>query len=239
MTGGGAGTLVVCATRAAVATFAAERIVHGLQQAVTARGHASIALSGGNTPLGAYSLLADAPFSEQMPWPRIDWYWSDERCVPPESPESNFNGAWRTLLANAPIPAERIHRIVGETPNPDDAAKAYATALPPALDLLLLGIGEDGHIASLFPGSPALEEQESRVLAIFDSPKPPPCRLTITPPVIAAAREIITLAVGAAKAPAVARALAGVWNPREVPAQLVRQGMWIIDREAAAQLPPP
>ena len=139
------------------------------------------------------------------------------------------------LLERAPIPFRNVHRMRGEDPDGDGAARAYERELPASFDLIVLGIGSDGHTASLFPGSGALDETARRVVAVIAS-KPPPLRLTITPPVIASARELLVLAAGSEKAAAVRRALLEDVAPRECPARLARSGAWLLDREAAAGL---
>ena len=143
------------------------------------------------------------------------------------------------LLTHVAIPEARVHRIEGERRDLDAAAADYGRELPAALDVLVLGMGSDGHTASLFPGSPAVLERRRRVMLV-DSPKPPRQRITITPPVIAAARQVVVLVTGRDKAPAVARALDGdAPSPSEVPAVLARDGVWFLDPLAAAQLPRP
>jgi 6-phosphogluconolactonase len=207
--------------------------------AITARGTCYLALAGGTTPRDAYALLATPEFLEILDWSRVHVYFGDERAVPPNDPSSNYAMARATLLDHVPIPADRVHRMEVDRPDLAAAAADYDRRLPPALDVLLLGLGTDGHTASLFPGSPALAERRRRVVAVTDSPKPPPVRLTITPPVIAAARAIVMVATGAEKAPAVARALAPDADPLLVPAALAQRGMWFLDRAAAARLSGP
>lgn len=227
--------IVVRENLQAMSRAAAERVIHLATEVVALRGACSIALSGGNTPATLYALLAAPPLCERMPWPQVQVYWGDERCVPPDDPASNYGLAWRTLLAQVALQPEQLHRIAGEDPDPAAAAARYAQELPAALDLLLLGVGEDGHIASLFPNSPALHEQTLRAVAVT-APKPPPCRITITPPVIAAARHLLVLAAGAEKAEAVTHALSGAEDIDHVPAQLARHGLWYLDQAAAAGL---
>jgi 6-phosphogluconolactonase len=210
---------------------AADRIGALLEESVSARGDAAIALVGGSTPRPVYAELA----RRALPWDRLRVYFGDERAVPPDDPESNYHMACETLLAHVPIPASQVHRMDAEAADPEAAARAYELVLPERLDLLLLGIGEDGHTASLFPGSPVVAERERRVRFVV-GPKPPPRRLTITPPVIAAARATVMLAAGAAKAAAVARALEGPDDPARCPACLARDGTWILDQPAAAGL---
>lgn len=203
-----------------------------LRAAIAERGAASIALAGGTTPRAMHEVLATLP---DIAWDRVAVYFGDERCVPPNHADSNFRMAEESLLTRVPIPATNVHRMLGELADRHAAARAYAALLPPALDVIVLGIGEDGHTASLFPGSPALDEREQLVLPVI-GPKPPPERLTLTPPALERARRLVMLAGGAGKAEAVARALTGPYDPRATPAQLARGGDWLVDRAAAARL---
>lgn len=214
------------------ARTAAGRIARLLADAAAARGTATLALVGGTTPRPVYEALAARV---DVPWQQVRVYFGDERAVPPDDPESNFGMARETLLAHVPIPATQIHRMHAEAADAEAAARAYEELLPDALDLVLLGIGEDGHTASLFPGAAAVTERVRRVLFVT-GPKPPPRRLTITPQVIARARATLVLAAGAAKAEAVARALEGADDVIGCPAQLARAGYWVLDRAAAAKL---
>jgi 6-phosphogluconolactonase len=143
--------------------------------------------------------------------------------------------AKESLLDRVPIPQNQVFRMQAEDPDRDAAARAYAALLPEALDVLVLGVGEDGHTASLFPGSPALSEAERRVVPVT-GPKPPPERLTVTPPVILGAARRIVLASGAGKADAIARALDGPWDPNATPIQFAKRGVWFVDPEAASKL---
>lgn len=223
---------VTVVDRADFARAAADRIARLLVDAATARGTATVALVGGTTPRPVYETLAGR---DDVPWRRLHVYFGDERAVPPDDPESNFGMARETLLARVAIPETQIHRMHAEAADGEAAARAYEELLPARLDLVLLGIGEDGHTASLFPGAAAVTERVRRVLFVT-GPKPPPRRLTITPPVIAAARATLVLAMGAAKADAVGRALEGADDIVGCPAQLARAGYWILDRAAAAEL---
>ena len=220
-------------------SLAAARIAQVLERAVAHGGCACVALAGGNTPRSVYRRLAQA---RQLPRGQLEIYFGDERAVPPNDPQSNYRMARETLLDTLSIPPAQIHRIVAERTDLEAAADDYAARLPDRLDLIILGIGEDGHTASLFPGSPALDERARKVVAV-DAPKPPCRRLTVTPPVIAAARVRIVLASGAGKSNAVARALEGSEDINGCPAQLARAGIWIMDHAAAAGLrsggPPP
>jgi len=193
------------------------------REIVRTRGRCTVALSGGSTPRALYPELRD------LPWGQLEFFFGDERAVSPEDPESNYRMAKETLFGAHP--ETRVHRMEADRADLDGAARDYGRLLPEALDVLLLGMGPDGHTASLFPGSPALDERERKVVAVV-GPKPPPRRLTITPPVIQAAREIFILVRGPDKAPALRRAREGPWNPKETPAQLARRGTWIVDRAA-------
>lgn len=216
------------------ASLAARRLAAEIQSVLRAREHCSLALSGGSTPRPVYRCLA-AELPEREPWSRIEVYFADERCVPPDDPASNYRMARESLLDLVPVAPARVHRMEGERPDPDAAARAYEANLPERLDLLLLGLGADGHIASLFPESPSLAESGRRVLPVT-GPKPPRDRLTITPPVIRDARLTIGLVSGADKAEALARVIDGPGDPDRTPGQLARGGLWIVDTAAAARL---
>jgi len=192
----------------AAANFIADRIA----AAESLRGSAHVSLAGGTTPRRAYELLAGRIDDPE----HVDWWFGDERCVPPDDPESNYRLVSETLIASGISPA-RVHRIRGED-SPDHAAAEYARELAddvapnadgiPVLDVALLGLGEDGHTASLFPGDPALDVVDALAVAVV-AVKPPPNRITLTLPVLAAARDVLVLATGAGKRDAVRRVLAG------------------------------
>jgi 6-phosphogluconolactonase len=221
---------VICEARA-LPGIAAERIAAALSEAVRQRGAASLALAGGTTPRAVYELLAART---DLPWSRFSIYFGDERAVPPDHADSNYRMAREALLDRVPVPGGRIHRMNADAADREAAARAYAELLPEAIDVMILGIGEDGHTASLFPGSEALVSRR-RVLAV-SGPKPPPLRLTLGPAVLSAARVRIVLASGAGKAAAVYAALEGEPNLNECPAQLVRDSLWILDSSAASAL---
>jgi 6-phosphogluconolactonase len=216
----------------ALAPPAAEWLAGAIAADLRERGTCALALAGGRTPEPVYRALAAMP---GLDWSRVDVFFGDERAVPPDDPESNYGMARAVLLSRVPVPAGRVHRMHAERPDRDAAAREYDATLPAALDVLLLGIGPDGHTASLFPGSAALHERRRRVLPV-SGPKPPAARLTVTPPVIEAARRVGVLVAGADKAEAVARALEGPLALTETPAQLARRGVWFLDRRAAARL---
>ena len=213
--------------------FAAQLVARLIQQAATAKsGPISVALAGGSTPRAMHEELA---LVAGLPWDRVAFYFGDERCVPADSPDSNFRMARESLLERVPVGSDQVHRMPAENPDRELAANAYAELLPPALDLLILGIGEDGHTLSLFPGAASLLERERRVLPVI-GPKPPPERITLSPAALAAAQDVVMLASGAGKAEAVKRALEGAWDPSATPAQLARAAFWVVDRAAASAL---
>jgi 6-phosphogluconolactonase len=218
-----------------LARVSAQWIADRLGDALTAgKKGASLSLAGGTTPREVYEALT----RENVPWERVHIYFGDERCVAPDHPDSNYRMAKESLLDRVPIPPENVHRPRAEMGDRDAAARAYEEELPDILDVMVLGIGEDGHTASLFPSSPALAEETRRYLPVT-GPKPPPERLTVTPVVIAAATAVIVLAKGEGKAAAVARALEGDWDPTTTPAQLARKGYWVLDTAAAGALRAP
>jgi len=219
----------------ALAGSCAEWLAECLTRAIGERGRCTIALPGGSSPRPVYAALAEPPLWGAIDWMKVHVYFGDERAVPPDDPESNYRMACDTLLCRVPVPHTQVHRMEAEREDRDTAADDYARILPEALDVLLLGMGPDGHTASLFPGSPALLEKTRRVVPVV-GPKPPPRRLTITPPVIAAAREIVVITTGAGKAPMVARARDERTAARDVPASLARRGVWFLDPAAASRL---
>lgn len=229
---GPVGSRRVVVTTELLPQTAARHIAQAIERAIADRGRASVMLAGGNTPRAVYRRLALDP---DVAWDKVEIFFGDERAVPPGDPQSNYHMARKSLLDAVPVPSDRVFRMQAERPDREAAAEEYARRLPARLDLVILGIGEDGHTASLFPGSSALRETARKVVAVM-GPKAPPHRLTVTPPVIAAAREKIILASGAGKAGAVAQALEGTNQPAQCPAQLARDGVWIMDRAAASGL---
>ncbi|MES1178162.1 MAG: 6-phosphogluconolactonase [Myxococcales bacterium] len=215
-----------------IATLAAQHIADALKAAIDANGSASLALSGGTTPRAAYEALAKIV---GIDWTRVDVYFGDERAVPPNHPDSNFLMAQRALFESVALPPGNIHRVMAEQPDRDAVARAYEGILPERFSVMILGIGEDGHTASLFPGSPALNERTRRVLPVI-GPKPPPQRFSVTPPVIEAAERLIMLATGAGKTDAVYRALREPLDIQTTPSGLARGGLWLMDHAAAARL---
>lgn len=224
---------------------AARLFTETVQEAVKQRSQALVALSGGSTPLRLFRLLAAAPFAGQAPWEAVHFFWCDERCVPPDDPQSNYGQARQALFLPLCIPQANLHRVLGELP-PQEAAVAYCETLRqyqspglawPVFDLVLLGLGEDGHTASLFPGAPV--SQDIPVLAATaDYQGRPANRVTLTPLVLNSARQVLFLAAGADKADAVAQTLLGLPDPIHLPAQRIQPTSgsltWFLD-EAAAQ----
>jgi 6-phosphogluconolactonase len=232
----------------ALAEAGARLVVEQAQAAIGARGRFSLVLSGGSTPRDLHQRLASPPLVDQVDWARVHIFFGDERCVPPDDERSNFRMAEETLLSKVPIPREQIHRMRGELP-PSQAADEYEAELrrffgndAPRFDLVLLGMGDNGHTASLFPGLTAVHEQERWVVAEFVADVGM-WRVTLTPAVLNLAREVLFLVAGAAKADMLRRVLEGPYVPEQLPAQVVRpvdgEVIWLIDSAAAAQLSPP
>jgi 6-phosphogluconolactonase len=217
---------------AALAAAAGARVLEAGREALERHGRFLLAVSGGRTPAATFAWLASA--REAFDWARAHLYFADERAVPPDHADSNFRMVRETLIDPLHIPPRQIHRMKGEYPDLEAAAQEYEARLPAALDLVLLGIGEDGHIASLFPGGAAVDERQRRVRPVLDAPKPPPRRLTLTSRALAEARDVLVLATGEAKAAAVAAALEGESAAAEVPARLVRDRDWMLDAAAAS-----
>lgn len=233
-----------------VARRAAELFVERNQQA-RASGRFTVALSGGSTPRAFHTLLAAPPYRDNVDWSITQFYWGDERCVAPDDPESNFRMARETLLDNAPIREAQIHRIHTELDDPAEAASLYADELRrefrltpgslPRFDLIFLGMGPDGHTASLFPHTAALSVKDRLVVANY-VPKLSTWRITLTASVLNAAATVAFLVAGPDKADALAAVLAGPPNPEEYPSQLVAPTngdlLWVVDDAAAAKLGP-
>jgi 6-phosphogluconolactonase len=225
---------------AALAVALAARVEAWARQAQAASGRFAVALPGGSVATTVFPDLAQLP----LDWSSIEFFWGDERAVPPQDPESNYGVADRLLLAPARVPSKRIHRLPADSPDLAAAAREAERDLidtlgtPPRLDLALLGMGPDGHVCSLFPGHPLLAEEHRWVAAIEDSPKPPPRRLTLTLPTLAAARLVVVASTGASKAAAVREA---VRDPRsDLPVALVARRaprvLFVLDEEAGALL---
>ena len=225
---GGAPDLRVFADLEALSTAAAENFAGLATDAVAHRGRFTVALSGGSTPRPLFELLAAEPLRSRIDWSHLFVFWSDERCVPPDQPESNYGMAEMALLHHVPVPASQVHRMRGELAVPQQAAQEYAAELRaifgkaelPRFDLILLGLGEEGHTASLFPGVAVPDDPNTLVAAVF-VPKVQMWRLTFTFPVLNAAANVIFLVSGAGKAD-VLRALVAGPPTLGLPAQRVR-----------------
>jgi 6-phosphogluconolactonase len=224
--------LIVGSQPAELVRQASEWLRLEVTRAIAERGSCALALAGGRTPEPIYRDLAAG---SSVAWERVDVFFSDERAVPPDHLDSNYRMVYLALLSRVPIPGGQVHRMEAERPDREAAAREYERSLPPRLDVLLLGMGPDGHTASLFPGSAALDERHRLVVPVVGA-KAPAERLTITPPVIEAARKVAVIATGADKAAMVVRAIEGPLVPKAVPVQLAQRGFWFLDQAAAARL---
>ncbi|MFH0965475.1 MAG: 6-phosphogluconolactonase [Planctomycetota bacterium] len=203
--------------------------------AVRRTGVFRLVLSGGRTPEETYRRLAAPPYRDMSFWRKTQVYWGDERCVPVESGLRNYTPAKETLLDFVDVPGDSIFPICADGSAAAESAAMYARILPARLDLVLLGVGEDGHIASLFPRSSALEERERRVVCVR-APVNPNVRITLTPIVLREACFILILVSGVRKAEALKRVFAAEGDYHETPGRLVRDARWFVDEEAAKLL---
>jgi len=231
----------VCVDARDLSERAAAATADTIADAVRRHGWCSFVLSGGNTPSALYRLLAST-YRERIPWPLVHLFWGDERDVPPDDPASNYRMARESLLDHVPIPVQNIHPMPTQGPSPDAAARDYERTLRvevgsrrPPFDLVLLGLGEDGHTASLFPGSPALNETARWVVAVT-APATPSTRLTLTFPAVTSAARIFVLVSGAGKADALERVLSPAADLNAYPAARLRSAgggvTWWVDRAA-------
>ncbi|OFW44056.1 MAG: 6-phosphogluconolactonase [Acidobacteria bacterium RIFCSPLOWO2_12_FULL_60_22] len=242
--------IIVCTDVNSLYERAAAIFVEEAAGAIAARGRFMVALSGGSTPHGVYRLLASADWRDRLKWEKVHVFWGDERFVPPTSPESNYGMAWSTLLSEVAIPPVGIHAVPTDLPTVEEAAIAYEKTirevfcLPaqeiPQLDLVLLGLGADGHTASLFPHSGTLRHEARWVVAGYlEAAKA--FRITMTPLLLNRARAVLFLVAGNEKAGAVREVLLGEHHPDRLPAQLIsplRGSLrWLLDRAAAGRLP--
>jgi len=227
---------------------AAEQFARLAAAAVREKGLFTVALAGGSTPKNFYALLADSnqPFRARLPWHSIHFFWGDERHVPPDHPDSNYGMAREAMLVRAPVPLENVHRIKSENADAVKAADEYEQTLReffklkqgqlPRFDLILLGLGPDGHTASIFPGAKVINEESRLVVAPwvkkFDS-----YRISLTPPVLNNSSFLIFLVSGADKAGALREVLEGEYHPERFPAQLINPPngklLWLVDQTAA------
>ncbi len=226
---------------------AAEYIMRIAQEAIDLHGHFTIALTGGTTPGEVYSLIGSEPFRSQLDWQLVDIFWGDERCVPHNSTESNFYLAQEVLLDKIAIPKSQIHPMPADQLDREAASQAYSIEMQntfdtngiPSFDLIHLGMGPEGHTASLFPHQVSLHEKHRLVMPV-SVPKPPPDRLTFTPPLLNAARNVLFLVTGSEKADALHAVLEGEYQPDEYPAQIVRpingEVVWMLDKAVAQKI---
>ncbi|WP_109526937.1 MULTISPECIES: 6-phosphogluconolactonase [Nocardia] len=229
----------------ALVAAAAARFVEVVVAAQAARGSASVVLTGGGTGIGLLELVRKEPGA--IDWSALDIFWGDERFVPADDPERNDLQARRALLDHVPVDPARVHPVAtsdGEYPDPIEAAAEYSTAVHAhlaehgAFDLHLLGMGGEGHVNSLFPHTDAVREEHELVVAVTNSPKPPPVRVTLTLPAVRRTRHVVLVVGGAAKAQAVADAMGGAF-PVDIPsagAIGTESTTWLLDNEAAAAL---
>jgi 6-phosphogluconolactonase len=246
-------TYFVSPTADAVAAAAAQLLLDSAVAAVSARGTARIAISGGSTPKRMLAMMADPakPFLASIPWDKLELFWVDERCVPPTHADSNYKMTKEAMLDHVPLPAAQIHRIEGEL-DPTEGAARYESdirnsfklegAETPTFDLILLGMGDDGHTASLFPHTEALHELSLLVTANH-VPQKDSWRVTLTLPVILHGKKVAFLIEGAGKADVLAEVLQGPYDPESRPSQLIRpvsgEVSFLLDSAAAAKLPAP
>ncbi|MFI0978951.1 6-phosphogluconolactonase [Streptomyces sp. NPDC021093] len=245
--------LVVHRDKELMAQAVAARLITKVVDAQAARGSASVVLTGGRNGNGLLAALAASPARDAIDWSRLDLWWGDERYVPADDPERNYTQAREALLDSVPLDPARVHAMPAsdaEFDDADSAAAAYAAELAaaagpedhgpvPTFDVLMLGVGPDTHVASLFPEHPAVRETQRTVVGVHGAPKPPPTRISLTLPAIRAAREVWLLAAGEDKARAAAIALSG---PGEVQAPASgaygrARTLWLLDAAAASELP--
>ncbi len=231
----------------ALSIAAAQLFIDSAAQAIAARGRFLTALSGGGTPKPLYELLASPPYRDQIEWSKVHAFWGDERCVPKDDPGNNYFQAKQALFDHVPLPLENIHRVASEL-EPEDAANDYAGVLNtfaetpfawPRFDFVLLGMGDDGHTASLFPGSPV--DETAPVIAVTANYQDRPARrVSLTPPVLNTARRIVFLLIGQSKSETLANIINGVYHPQRLPAQRIRptngEIFWLVDEAAASKL---
>lgn len=238
---------------AALSHAAAQHFVDCAKTAVAQHGKARVAISGGSTPKSTFALLADPaqPYRAEMPWEKLEIYWVDERCVPPDDADSNYRMTRETLLDKVPIPSSQVFRMQGEL-DPEEAAAKYESVIRgqfrlegaqgPVFDMLALGMGDDGHTASLFPHTEAIHEL-GRIVVANHVPQKQTWRITLTWPVIVEARDLFFLIAGKDKADPLQRVLQGPYDPETLPSQLIqpRSGklLMLLDKTAAANLPAP
>ena len=226
----------------AIAVEGAQRVARAAEEAIELAGRFAIGLAGGSTPRALYRVLAGS-YREEIDWAKVEIFFGDERCVPADHPESNYRMVHETLLSKLPIPGDNVYRMRGEI-EPEEAAKEYGIMLKEkfgdsGFDLILLGMGEDGHTASLFPGTAAASETHHRCVANYveHSTTGRSWRITLTAPFINRCREVVLLVAGANKAKMLSEVLEGPRQPDRLPVQLIRPETgkltWLIDAAAA------
>ena len=234
----------VCTDLKALSIAAAELVVAEAQQAVQDKGRFVVALSGGSTPRRTYEILGRDPIRKLVPWQETHVFWGDERCVAAADPQNNARMARQALLNHVPVPPGQVHPMVcGRSPRRsaetyETLLRSFFTGCAPRFDLILLGLGENGHTASLFPGSPVLEERQRWVSEVYVAEERLH-RLTLTAPVINQAKCVVFLVSGAGKAPMLREVLEGSPDPHIIPASLIiPEGrlIWLVDRDAARLL---
>lgn len=241
--------IIVCADRDALNLEAANRFVELAASAIAERGRFMVALSGGSTPKALFELLATDVWSDRVDWSRVHLFWGDERGVPKDHKDSNYGMTNGALLSKISVPEVNVHRIRTEAGTPDEVAALYADELrsafgigpadTPRFDLIHLGLGDDGHTASMFPGTTAMHETERLVVAVWVE-KFEQHRITVTPVVLNNAAEVQFLVAGASKVDVLPQVIRGPYEPDRLPSQTVKPAngllRWILDREAAAKL---
>ncbi|NIO09332.1 MAG: 6-phosphogluconolactonase [Deltaproteobacteria bacterium] len=229
---------------------AAEKVIAINRKAASRGGRFSLVLSGGSTPRRLFQMLAAEPYCDQMDWTHVEFFWGDERTVPPDHQDSNFHMANEALLQKITLRPEQIHRMKAESEDPDASARDYQREIakvfeipergrPPSFDLVLLGLGPDAHTASLFPHTSGIMERESWVVKNH-VPQLKTNRITMTVPILNRAKMILFLVVGHDKAEALHSVIEGSRDPERFPAQLIQPDegelVWMVDREAAARI---
>ena len=240
------GQLKLFGTTAELHIAAAAELVRCCEDAVKARRRFNAALAGGSTPKGLYALLAEEPFRSRIPWEKVHFFFGDERHVPPDHDDNNYRMVWKTLLSKVPMPPWNVHRMATELDDAQAAADYCESIIRshfhlepgelPRFDLVLLGMGPDGHTASLFPGTDAVREKGRLAVAPFVA-KFKSHRVTLTPPVFNNAAEVIFLVAGGDKAQTLKEVLEGDYQPDRLPAQVIRPSLgsltWMVERSAA------
>lgn len=239
--------IICCKEQKDLSIIGAERIVAMAKETVRLNGRFTLSLAGGSTPRSLYRLLSSGKYRNKIPWDKVHLFWGDERCVQPDHPDSNYRMVKEMLLPAIDIPSENVHRIKGELG--EAAAPDYEKTLKinfdtegeslPRFDLILLGMGDDGHTASLFPRTEAVSDEKGWVREVFVE-RPKSMRISLTPPVINSAAEIMLLVSGGGKAPALKEVIEGAFDPISYPAQILRMSRgnvtWLVDEAAASLL---